>query len=134
LWWAISRIYGTKSTGHVKRLLYAQPVVTHAPAKHVAIFWLLGELIHLMILAIIAAAVLSILLGFGVVNARSRFIYSLMDFLNRVTAPVLNPIRSFLPLFGNVDLSPLVAILILQALQFVLSDIYGRLVMAGLGF
>ena len=50
-----------------------------------AIFWLLGELIHLMILAIIAAAVLSILLGFGVVNARSRFIYSLMDFLNRVT-------------------------------------------------
>jgi YggT family protein len=99
-----------------------------------AIFWLLGELIHLMILAIIAAAVLSILLGFGVVNARSRFIYSLMDFLNRVTAPVLNPIRSFLPLFGNVDLSPLVAILILQALQFVLSDIYGRLVMAGLGF
>jgi len=99
-----------------------------------AIFWLLGELVHLMILAIIANAVLSILLGFGVVNPRSRFIYSLMDFLSRVTAPVLNPIRSFLPLFGNVDLSPLVAILVLQALQFVLSDVYGRLVMAGLGF
>jgi YggT family protein len=99
-----------------------------------AIFWLLSELIHLMILAIIAAAVLSILLSFGVVNARSRFIYTLMDFLTRVTDPVLNPIRSFLPLFGNVDLSPLVAILLLQALQFVLSDVYGRLVMAGLGF
>jgi YggT family protein len=99
-----------------------------------AIFWLLNQLIHLMILAIVAAAVLSILLGFGVVNARSRFIYTLMDFLTRVTDPVLNPIRSFLPLFGNVDLSPLVAILVLQALQFVLSDVYGRLVMAGLGF
>jgi YggT family protein len=99
-----------------------------------AIFWLLGELIHLMILAIIAAAVLSILLGFGVVNSRSRFVYSLMDFLTRVTDPVLNPIRNFVPLFGNVDISPLIAILLLQALQFVLSDVYGRLVMAGLSF
>ncbi len=99
-----------------------------------AIFWLLGQLIHLMVLAIIAAAVLSMLLSFGVVNPRSRFIYSLMDFLTRVTDPVLNPIRNFVPLFGNVDISPLIAILLLQALQFVLSDVYAHLVMAGLGF
>ncbi|HUW79764.1 MAG TPA: YggT family protein [Acidocella sp.] len=99
-----------------------------------AIFWLASELIHLMILAIIASAVMSMLIAFGVVNTRSQFVYTVADFLNRVTNPVLNPIRRYLPLFGNVDLSPLVAILLLQALQMVLADIYGRLIMAGMGF
>jgi len=99
-----------------------------------AIFWLAGELIHLMILAVIAAAVMSMLVAFGVVNTRSQFVYVVGDFLNRVTNPVLRPIRGYVPMFGNVDLSPLIAILLLQALQFVLSDIYAHLVMAGLGF
>ena len=99
-----------------------------------AIFWLAGELIHLMILAVIAAAVMSMLMSFGVVNHRSQFVNAVADFLDRVTTPVLNPIRRYVPAFGNVDISPLIAILLLYALQFVLSDIYGRLVMAGLGF
>ncbi len=99
-----------------------------------AIFWLAGELIHLMILAIIVVVVLSMLISFGVVDRRNQFVYSVARFLEQVTDPVLAPIRRHLPLFGNVDISPLIAILLLQALQFVLSDVYGRLVMAGLGF
>ncbi|OYV39012.1 MAG: hypothetical protein B7Z80_08440 [Rhodospirillales bacterium 20-64-7] len=99
-----------------------------------AIFWLAGELIHLMILAIIAAAVVSMLISFGVVNARSQFVYTIADFLNRVTYPVLRPIQRHMPTFGNVDLSPLIAILLLEALQMVLADVYAHLVMAGLNY
>jgi YggT family protein len=99
-----------------------------------AIFWLAGEVIHLLILAIIAAAVVSMLIGFGVVNPRSQFVYAIADFLNRVTNPILSPIRRHMPYFGNVDISPVIAILLLEALQFLLSDIYGHLVMAGLTF
>lgn len=99
-----------------------------------AIFWLVGELIHLMILAIIAAAVMSILIAFGVANPRNQIVYSVADFLNKLTEPVLRPIRRFLPYLGNVDISPVVAILLLQALQMVLADIYGRLAMAGMAF
>ncbi len=99
-----------------------------------ALFWLVGEVIHLMILAIIAAAVMSMLIAFNVVNPRSQFVYTVADFLNRVTDPVLRPIRRFLPYFGNIDISPVVAILLLEALQMVLSDVYGRIVMAGMGF
>jgi YggT family protein len=99
-----------------------------------AIFWLLGELIHLYILAIIAAVVISMLISFGVINARSQFVYTIADFLNRLTNPFLNPIRRFLPDLGGIDISPVIAILLLEALQFVLADIYGRLVMAGLAF
>jgi YggT family protein len=99
-----------------------------------AIFWLAGELIHLYILAIIAAVVISMLISFGVINARSQFVYTIADFLNRLTNPVLNPIRRMLPDLGGIDISPVIAILLLEALQFVLADIYGRLVVAGLAF
>ena len=40
--------------------------------------------------------------------------------VNQLTRPVLAPIRRFLPPIGGFDLSPLVAILLLQALLFVL--------------
>jgi len=99
-----------------------------------AIFWLLGELIHLYILAIIAAVVISMLISFGVINARSQFVYTIADFLNRLTNPFLNPIRRMLPDLGGIDISPVIGILLLEALQFVLADIYGRLVVAGLAF
>jgi YggT family protein len=39
-----------------------------------------------------------------------------------------------LPDLGGIDISPIIAILLLEALQFVLADIYGRLVLAGLAF
>ncbi len=99
-----------------------------------AIFWLAGELIHLMILAIIAAAVMSMLIAFNVVDRRNQFVYRVADFLNSVTNPVLAPIRRVLPYFGNVDISPIIAILLLEALQMVLADIYTHLVLAGLAF
>jgi YggT family protein len=99
-----------------------------------AIFWLAEELIHLMILAIIIAAVLSMLVAFGVVNSRNQIVYQLGGFFNSVTNPVLAPIRRYLPLFGNVDISPIVAILLLQALTMILQDIYIHLALAGLAF
>jgi YggT family protein len=99
-----------------------------------AIFWLLGELIHLYILAIIAAVVVSMLISFGVVNPRSPFVYQIADFLNRLTAPALDPIRRMLPNFGAIDISPVIAILLLEALQIVLSDIYAHLLLNGLAF
>jgi YggT family protein len=99
-----------------------------------AIFWLAGEIIHLLILAIIVAVVVNLLIAFGIVNTRSPMVSSIADFLNRLTDPILRPIRRFLPYFGNVDVSPVVAILLLQALQMVLADIYAHIVLAGLAY
>jgi len=99
-----------------------------------AIFWLVGEIIHLYILAIIAAVVISMLISFGVVDSRNRFVYQIADFLDRLTAPALNPIRRVLPNLGAVDISPLIAILLLEALQMLLADIEIHLELAGLTF
>lgn len=99
-----------------------------------AIYWLITTVLSLLIWAIIIAAVLSMLVGFGVVNRRNQFVYTFGDFLNRVTDPMLRPIRRVVPYFGNVDISPIIAILILGALKMVVADIYWRLLTAGLAF
>jgi YggT family protein len=99
-----------------------------------AVFWLAGEIIQLLIYAIIGAVVMSMAIAFGIANPRNQFVYSVSDFLNKVTDPILNPIRRFMPDLGNIDISPIIAILLLEALRMVLGDVFIRLADAGLAF
>lgn len=86
-----------------------------------ALFWLLDTAINLYVWALIISAVLSLLLAFNILDTRNRFVWSVADFFYRVTEPVLRPIRRRLPNLGGVDLSPLVVILVLQALRILLA-------------
>ena len=86
-----------------------------------ALFWLIDRVIGLYIWVLIIAAVFSLLTAFNVLDTRNRLVWSIGDFLWRVTEPALRPIRRILPNLGGVDLSPLVLILLLQALQIFLS-------------
>jgi len=81
-----------------------------------AIFELLNAVVGLIIWALVLSAIVQTLISFGVLDTRNRLVYTIADFLYRVTEPVLRPIRNALPSFGNVDLSPLVLILVLQYL------------------
>lgn len=87
--------------------------------------------INLYIWAIIISAVLSWLIAFDVVNTRNRFVYTIVDFLWRVTEPALRPIRQFLPNLGGIDISPIILILFLFFLQSVLGNIARNLATAG---
>ena len=73
--------------------------------------------IQLYIYVLIAAAVLSWLIAFNVVNMRNRFVAILTDTLYRLTEPVLRPIRNILPDLGGIDISPVILILILIFFQ-----------------
>jgi len=99
-----------------------------------ALFWLLDTAISLYVWALIISAVLSLLLAFNVLDTRNRFVWTVADFFYRVTEPVLRPIRRFLPNLGGVDLSPLVAILLLQALRILLAEIQVGLLRSGVGW
>jgi YggT family protein len=46
----------------------------------------------------------------------------------------LNVIRRILPDLGGIDISPVIGILLLEALDIALGDIFNRLVIAGLAF
>lgn len=71
---------------------------------------------------IIGSAIMSWLVAFGVVNVRNQFIRTMVDFLYRVTEPVLRPIRRVLPNLGGIDISPVVALLLIFFLQHLLQE------------
>jgi YggT family protein len=69
---------------------------------------------------IIAAAVISWLVAFNVVNTRNEFVRSVETFLYRVTEPVLGPIRRVLPNLGGIDVSPIILLLLIFFIQRVI--------------
>jgi len=99
-----------------------------------ALFWLLDTAISLYVWALIIGAVLSLLLAFSVLDARNRLVWTVADFFYRVTEPALRPIRRRMPNLGGVDLSPLVLILLLQALRILLGEIEIGLLRGGFGW
>ena len=75
-------------------------------------------LLTLYVYLLIAAAVLSWLIAFNVVNPRNQFVAIVAEFLYRITEPVLRPIRSVLPNLGGIDISPVIVILIIITMIF----------------
>lgn len=73
--------------------------------------------LQLFIYVIVAQAILSWLVAFNVINTQNRFVYSVMNGLDRLLNPVLRPIRNRLPDLGGIDLSPLVLILAIMLTQ-----------------
>lgn len=66
---------------------------------------------------LIAMAILSWLIAFGVINIRNDFVRSIWNALMAVTEPVLMPIRRRLPNFGGLDLSPVIVLLLIFFLE-----------------
>ena len=96
-----------------------------------ALYQLLNAVIGLFIWALILSAVFSMLTAFGVLDTRNRIVWSIGDFLNRLTEPVLRPVRNRLPSFGSVDISPIVIILLLQYVARPLLDTIFRGLVTG---
>jgi len=77
--------------------------------------------LNLYIWLLIAAAVLSWLIAFNVVNVRNQFVGMIADFLYRITEPVLRPIRNMMPNLGGLDISPVILILLIYLIQNVIN-------------
>lgn len=88
------------------------------------LYKILMLLIQLFTWALVLSCLMSMLLAFGILDPRNRFIYNAAIFLNRITEPVLAPVRSILPQFGAIDFSPLVVLLVIQ---YLLVPALGRL-------
>ena len=68
-------------------------------------------------LVIVAGAVLSWLIAFGVVNIRNDFVRSIWNLFLALTEPFLRPIRNFLPNTGGIDISPIILLLGVMLLE-----------------
>ena len=89
-----------------------------------SIFILLDNIITIYLWIIIINAILSWLVAFNVLNTQNRFVFSVLDATYKLTDPVLNKIRRFIPTFGSIDISPVVLILILIFLRNLVFEVF----------
>jgi YggT family protein len=79
----------------------------------VTISYVISTLAELLFLAIIVRAVLSWLPGVSALQPVARF-------FNKITDPLIEPIRRRLPPVGGFDVSPIVAVLLIWVVESIL--------------
>tara|TARA_B100000700_G_scaffold56075_1_gene60417 strand:+ start:201 stop:491 length:291 start_codon:yes stop_codon:yes gene_type:complete len=83
---------------------------------------LFDSVVSIYIWILIINAILSWLIAFNVLNTSNRLVYSILDISYKMTDPLLRPIRNFLPNLGNIDVSPVVLILLLMFVRNLLFE------------
>ena len=79
----------------------------------IAIFYLVLQILKLYSYVVIANVIISWLIAFNVLNTQNRFVYSILELTYRLTDPILNRIRRFLPSLGSLDISPIILLLLI---------------------
>ena len=85
--------------------------------------YILFQILQIYKYIVIVYVIISMLISFNVINYNNSLVSIIMDFLYRLTEPLLKIIRRFLPSFGAIDLSPVLLIIIIEATQFVMSKL-----------
>ena len=88
-----------------------------------ALFGIVDMILQLLVWIIIAQAIISWLVAFNVINTSSNGVRTVLNGLERLTAPLYRPIRRILPDFGGIDLSPIVLILAIQVVRKLLEGL-----------
>ena len=83
----------------------------------IAIFYLALQILKLYSYVVIANVITSWLVTFNVLNTQNRFVYSILELSYKLTDPILNKIRRFLPNLGSLDISPIILLLLIWFIE-----------------
>ena len=83
----------------------------------IAIFYLVLQILKLYSYIVIANVIVSWLIAFNVLNTQNRFVYSILEMTYKLTSPLLNKIRGFLPNLGSLDISPIILLLLIWFIE-----------------
>lgn len=90
--------------------------------------YIIGEILTLALniytFIIIVQVVLSWLIAFGVVNTANPQAARLSDALDRLTDPVMKPIRRYVPPIGGIDITPIMVIFGIMILERLIAIIF----------
>ena len=87
---------------------------------------LIVQIINLFQFVLIIYIIGTWLVNFNIINTSNRFVYSVMEAMYRLCEPILNYVRRYLPVFGSIDLSPIVVYLGLWFLKSLLIEYWPR--------
>ncbi|MES2712444.1 MAG: YggT family protein [Pseudomonadota bacterium] len=99
-----------------------------------AVFYVLQALLDLAWWAVILAVIMQLLLQFNILDTRNRIVWTIADLLYRVTEPLFSRVRRVLPNFGPLDLSPVVVLIGITALNILLGATRRAMILNGLYF
>ena len=64
--------------------------------------------------SLVAYILISLLVQFGVVNPNHSIINLVQNSLSQIHEPILNVLRRYIPIFGNLDLTPLIVFVVIH--------------------
>jgi YggT family protein len=79
--------------------------------------FIVQALLTVLFWILVINAVISWLVAFNVINLRNRTVYNIVRTLDRITEPLLRPLRRFIPSLGGIDFTPLILLLLIQGVQ-----------------
>ncbi len=96
-----------------------------------AVFFLIRAVLDLVWWAVLLAVLVQMLISFNVLDTRNRFIWTVADFLYRMTEPMFQRLRWVLPQLGPVDLAPLAVLLLITAVGMLVNAVRNWLIASG---
>ena len=91
-----------------------------------SLLFLIIQIIDLYKIVLIIYVVATWLVGFGIINTRNAFVYSMLTALYKICEPSMRIVKKFIPTFGNIDISPVIVFLLLWFLQSLLIEYWPR--------
>ncbi|WP_228242328.1 YggT family protein [Porphyrobacter sp. GA68] len=89
----------------------------------IALIQIVSMLVNVLVMLIIIQFIIGLLFSFNVINRSNEFMVQVYNSINALLDPVLAPIRRLMPNTGAFDFSPLVLILLLNAVLIILRNL-----------
>ena len=87
-----------------------------------SLFAILFLILDVVWFIVIAHVIMSWLINFNVLNRNQPLVWQIWTGLNRLLEPIYAPIRKILPNMGGLDLTPLIVLIGIYAIQIILSN------------
>ena len=76
------------------------------------------EILRIYSFLVIVYVLINILISFNIINSNNRFINMIVDSMYLLIEPLLRKIRSVLPNFGSIDISPVILLILIRTVQY----------------
>ena len=97
------------------------------------IAYIANALINLYVLILFVTVILSLLISFNVINRHNQVVDMIYRTGVSLTEPLLRPVRNMLPAMGGIDISPIIVLIGLRAVQIGLNTyVFSPMLRAGL--
>jgi YggT family protein len=93
-----------------------------------SLFQILGLILSVAKFIVLAHVIMSLLVQFQVLNLRQPLVAQIWYGLGRILDPLYAPIRRLLPNMGGIDLTPLIVLIGIYALEIILRNNVGAFI------